>query len=235
MRNYRLHLIRHGLTESNLRGQYAGRRTDTHLCQEGIRELIDLRESYEYPAVGLVFSSPLARCIQTAGIVYPDRPLLVHNGLAEADFGEFDGKTGEELRDRADFQQWVAQSSTAPPPGGESAHEVMARAYGALDAILRHMAAQEIFDAAIVTHGGAISCILSFMALPRLPVGDRMVGNGRGYTCYANPQLWQRDHILEVAGIMPHGADSAGGMSSQMLSELQELADQGGFSLGDLT
>ena len=44
MKNYRLHLIRHGMTEANRRGAYAGRRTDVELSPEGIRELLDLRE-----------------------------------------------------------------------------------------------------------------------------------------------------------------------------------------------
>lgn len=227
MRNFRLHLVRHGLTESNLRGEYAGGRTDSPLCQEGMRELIDLRESYEYPAVGLVFSSPLIRCIQTAGIVYPGRELLVHPGLAEVDMGEFDGRTAQELQDRPDFQQWLTQSATTPPPGGESAQDLMLRVAGALDDILAHMAAQELYDAAIVTHGGVISSILSFMALPRLPLPDRMVGNGRGYTCYATPQLWQRDKIIEVAGIMPHGVTSAGEINPELLTVLGQLAQEG--------
>lgn len=223
MRNYRLHLIRHGLTESNLKGQYAGRRTDAELCPQGIRELIDLKESYEYPPVGVAFCSPLTRCIQTAGILYPDRELLVHQGLAEVDLGEFDGKTAEELKDREDFLQWVGQSATAPPPGGESPQDLLGRVAGALDAIFRQMSAEEIYDAAVVTHGGVISCILSFMALPRLPMSDRMVGNGRGYTCFVNPQLWQRDRIIEVAGIMPHGATSAGALNPELAQELEKL------------
>lgn len=230
MRNFRLHLIRHGLTESNLRGEYAGRRTDSHLCQEGIRELIDLREAYEYPPVGLVFSSPLTRCIQTAGVLYPGRELLVHQGLAEVDMGFFDGKTTEELRDRPDFQEWVSQSATSPPPGGESTQDLMLRVAGAMEDILTHMAAQELYDAAIITHGGVISSILSFMALPRLPLRDRMVANGRGYTCYATPQLWQRDKIIEVVGIMPHGATQAGGLNPEARRAIEQLAEAGGYT-----
>ena len=36
MRNYRLHFIRHGMTASNEKGAYAGRRTDAELSAEGI-------------------------------------------------------------------------------------------------------------------------------------------------------------------------------------------------------
>ena len=44
MKNYRLHFIRHGMTDSNKRGAYAGRRTDAELSVEGIRGLLRLKE-----------------------------------------------------------------------------------------------------------------------------------------------------------------------------------------------
>ena len=142
MKNYNLHFIRHGQTESNTRPEYCGRRTDVPLSLKGIQELIDLRETYEYPPVGVVFSSPMTRCIQTAGILYPDRELLAHEGLAEMDFGEFDGKTWAELKDRPDFQEWISHSNSAPPPGGESTLDLLGRLAGALDAIICHMSSK---------------------------------------------------------------------------------------------
>ena len=46
MKSYTIHLIRHGITEGNLLGQYIGR-TDSPLAAEGIRALQDLKEKYE--------------------------------------------------------------------------------------------------------------------------------------------------------------------------------------------
>lgn len=169
MKNYRLHLIRQGITEGNLKGQYCGRRTDTPLCIEGMRELIGLREDYEYPAVGVIFCSPKTSCIQTAGIVYPKQELLTHPGLDEADLGEFDGKTINELQDNEQFVQWLAKSSSAPPPNGENPMDMLGRIAGAMDAIVRYLSREEIFDAALITHGSVISAILGSMSLPRLP------------------------------------------------------------------
>ena len=42
MKNYRLHFIRHGMTDSNKRGANAGRRTDAERSVEGIRGLLRL-------------------------------------------------------------------------------------------------------------------------------------------------------------------------------------------------
>ena len=43
MRTYQLHLIRHGLTEGNLKGLYVGSGTDLPLCPEGAAQLEALR------------------------------------------------------------------------------------------------------------------------------------------------------------------------------------------------
>lgn len=222
MKNYRLHLIRHGLTESNRRGAYAGRRTDAELAPEGIRELIALKEEYEYPKADLVLCSPLTRCIQTAGVLYPDAELQVVPSMAEIDFGEFDGRTLEELRDREDFRRWLADSLREAPPGGESMEEFSRRVAVGLSSILAHVMQNEVRDTAVVTHGGVIRAILGSMALPRLAPGQMMVGNGRGYTCYVTPQLWMRDRIIEVAGILPYGAANAAVLNPELAAALEE-------------
>lgn len=59
MRNYRLNLIRHGLTEGNLLGQYLGSGTDSPLCQEGVDRLVELREKFVYPKVDKLYVSPM--------------------------------------------------------------------------------------------------------------------------------------------------------------------------------
>lgn len=225
MKNYRLHLIRHGRTEANRRGAYAGRRTDVELSPEGIRELIELRERYEYPPVDVVFCSPMTRCIQTAGVLYPQAELQVVPSMAEMDFGEFDGCTLEEMgaEQREQFRRWMENSFTEAPPGGESMEEFGRRVATGLSAILAHVMQRELTDAAVVTHGGVIRAILSAMALPRLSPGQMLVGNGRGYTCFASPQLWMRDRIIEVAGVMPHGAAAAAEVDPALLEAVQRL------------
>lgn len=227
MKNYRLHFIRHGMTEANRRGAYAGRRTDVELSPEGIRELISLKEEYEYPKVDLVLCSPLTRCIQTAGVLYPQAELQVVPSLAEIDFGEFDGLTLEDLRDREDYRRWIANSIKEAPPGGESMEDFSRRVAVGLSSILAHIMQEQIQDTAIVTHGGVIRAILGTMALPRLAPAQMMVGNGRGYTCYASPQLWMRDRVIEVAGIMPHGAANAATLNPELAAMLKEAEGLG--------
>lgn len=211
MKNFRLHFIRHGMTQANKEGRYVGGRTDYELCGEGIKELIDLRECYEYPAVGMVYMSPMARCVQTAGILYPGREVTIIPQLREVDFGDFEGKTIGELQENEDYLDWIANSNEIGPPGGESGQDFLCRLVEGMRFILDDMMKNELYDAAVVTHGGVIMTLLSALGMPRRPMQDWLVGNGRGYTCFVTPQLWLRDGLLEVAGIMPHGAETAYG------------------------
>ncbi len=206
MRNYRLHFIRHGMTEGNLKGQYVGR-TDQEVCLEGIRQLVQLRETHLYPEVQRVFCSPLTRCVQTGGILYPERPLQIVHGLAELHFGEYEGKTMDELKDRPDFQSWLASSLSTAPPGGESGQEFTARIIDGVEQIFRQMMDQSLSDVAVITHGGVIMTLLHAVGLPKGEFRDWYSSNGQGYSVAMSAQMWMRDGAFEIQGQIPVGAD----------------------------
>ena len=92
MKNYRIHLLRHGKTLANEQGRFVGR-TDVPLSEDGIAQLRDLSRNYEYPGVQKVYSSPLMRCVQTAEILYPAFEPVTIEGLREYDFGKYENKT----------------------------------------------------------------------------------------------------------------------------------------------
>ena len=72
MKYYKLHLIRHGLTQGNLDGLYVGSATDLPLCAEGRAQLKTLRKDFVYPRVDTLFVSPLLRAKETAEILFPE-------------------------------------------------------------------------------------------------------------------------------------------------------------------
>ena len=61
-------LLRHSITAGNLEGRYIGSRTDEPLCPDGIA----LLENFVYPFVERIYVSPMKRCIQTAGLIWPE-------------------------------------------------------------------------------------------------------------------------------------------------------------------
>ena len=95
MKSFRVHLIRHGLTDANLSGRYAGS-TDVDLSTEGIARLNKLKGEATYPTVDKIFCSPLVRCRHTAKILYPEHDdLIIDKDFAECNLGEWEGKTPE--------------------------------------------------------------------------------------------------------------------------------------------
>ena len=48
MKYYKLHLIRHGLTQGNLDGRYIGSGTDLPLCAEGRAQLEELKAKFQW-------------------------------------------------------------------------------------------------------------------------------------------------------------------------------------------
>ena len=116
MRSYKLHLIRHGLTEGNLLGQYLGSGTDSPLCQSGIERLEMLREKFTCPWPEKLYVSPMKRTIETAEIIYPDHDYTIIADLRECHFGEFEGRTFQELMViDPNFAKWLDPNSGYQP------------------------------------------------------------------------------------------------------------------------
>ena len=97
-------LIRHGATAGNLKKRYIGR-TDQPLCAAGEAQLRRLAD--DLPPCDHLFCSPLLRCRQTAQLLWPGVEQTVVDELRETDFGPFEGKNHEELKDDPLYQAWI--------------------------------------------------------------------------------------------------------------------------------
>jgi ribonuclease H / adenosylcobalamin/alpha-ribazole phosphatase len=144
-------LLRHGVTAHTLGKMFSGSGgSNPPLNDEGQAQAARAGEwlrqwsSYGIDAqlsdsIVAVHSSPLQRCQQTAGIVAERLGLSVEvdDDLAEADFGEWDGRTYPEVSERwpDEFEAWIGSTAVAPP-GGESIDNVAVRAGGALHRLL---------------------------------------------------------------------------------------------------
>ncbi len=79
-------LIRHGETEYNKEKRYQGQ-TDVPLSDEGRAAI---KRAPFNP--DLVYTSPLSRAAETAGILFPDVPKVSVDGIKEMNFGVFEGR-----------------------------------------------------------------------------------------------------------------------------------------------
>lgn len=199
MKNYYLYLIRHGLTQGNLDGKYIGQ-TDLSLCPEGEKTIRELVDAEIYPEVGKVYSSPLARCLETAELIYPEHKLMIVDEISEMNFGEFEGKTQAQLRDLREYTEWLRGGPEACPPNGERFEEFSLRCIEGLDTIFNDMIRREVTRAACITHGGVITNLLSGFGLPKGKPADFMCGPGEGFEIILSTFLWQKGPAFEISG-----------------------------------
>lgn len=206
MKTFKLHLIRHGLTRGNLEGLYVGGGTDLPLCDEGRHDLKVFKSRFVYPAPDTVFTSPLARAVETADILFPAAGhRLVVPQLREANFGVFEGRKMEDLVKDPEFARWMDPASGFVPEGAEPTMEFHARCADTLHKLLEYMIRSEVTEAACVTHGGVIMSMLAQSALPRRPAEQWMADPGCGYTVQTDVAMWMRDKLVEAVAIQPAG------------------------------
>lgn len=206
MKTFKLHLIRHGLTRGNLDGLYVGGGTDLPLCDEGLQDLAVLKNRFTYPAPDTVFTSPLARAVETADLLFPEAThRLVVPQLREANFGVFEGRRMEDLVKSPQFARWMDPAAGFTPEGAEPTMDFHARCADTLHKLLEYMIRSEVTEAACVTHGGVIMSMLAQLALPRRPAEQWMADPGCGYTVQTDVAMWMRDKLVEAIAIQPAG------------------------------
>lgn len=177
----RVTVLRHGKTESNLQHRYLGR-TDEELCPLGREELLRKKEAGIYPAQpDCAVCSPMRRCIQTLQLLYPKLPFAVEQELRETDFGAFEGKTYEQLKDDAAYQQWLATNCEGPVPQGESRAQMSQRCCAAFARQVERAILEGKEQLLIVAHGGSVMAILERYAAPAQEFYQFHVENGDGY------------------------------------------------------
>ncbi|MBQ7957160.1 MAG: histidine phosphatase family protein [Clostridia bacterium] len=203
MKSYYIYLYRNGLTDSNLEGKYIGH-TDVPLSEDGIKQINQMKEDYEYPEVDVVFTSPLKRCTETAKLVHPDKTPLVINDLIEYNFGEYEGRIAEELKENELFKRWLSGEAGVEPPFGESNEAFAQRISDCFIKIVDGLLKTGTTKSAIFTHGGVIMYILAAFGIPEAPMHEWMMPCGCGYAIRITPGIWSRGRKFEAIAEVPY-------------------------------
>ncbi len=202
MKSYVIHFIRHGAIDETLSGKYIGT-NDVSLSDKGKAALRRLDFEYSYPGAKVVFTSPLKRCTQTCAVLYPELTPLVIANLSECNFGEWEGKTADELSDDDTFKKWLAGDNSVKPPRGESNADFVRRICKMFESIVEGLMKTGTTESVIVTHGGVIMTLLAVYGLPQAKPFEWTTDNGCGYSVRITPMLWQRDKVCEVFDVIP--------------------------------
>ena len=154
-------LIRHGETEWNREHRFLGR-SDIPLNNTGHRQARQMAERLREIPFNHLYSSPLARAVETANCIRALHQLPVRRleGITELDQGELEGKLGSALVNEypAFFDAWRQDPTHVRVPGGETLAECQTRCVATLRSVLRGHSASDTI--AVVSHKVAISGII---------------------------------------------------------------------------
>lgn len=98
-----IYIVRHGETNYNVEGRYAGR-IDVPLNDNGIKQAYLIKEKLKDIKFDKVFSSPLKRAYETATIICGDKYNIIKDDrLIERSNGELEGRLKKEIKEYIDF------------------------------------------------------------------------------------------------------------------------------------
>jgi broad specificity phosphatase PhoE/ribonuclease HI len=151
-------LVRHGVTEHTLDKRFSSGTTGKNpgLSEDGRAQA---RATADWLAplaeeVDALVSSPSRRAKETAEIIAArlDKKVELDEGLAEMEFGAWDGLTYAEVSERHadDLDAWLG-SLDHPPGGGESFTQVQARVHASLERLLETYPGRTVLAVSHVT------------------------------------------------------------------------------------
>ena len=192
--------IRHLRTPGNEKRQYIGR-TDESLSDRALEGFLSRKN--RYPAVKSVIASPMKRCIETARLIYPEAEIRTEPLLRECDFGLFEGKTYEELKDHPVYIEWLESGGMTAFPEGEPQELFRNRCAEGVQKWIDILLEEKAESAAFVVHGGTIMASLSRLAEEPHDFYHWQVENGGGYEALVTEREWLngRKHLKEVRRI----------------------------------
>ena len=198
----RIILIRHLCTPGNEKHQYIGT-TDESLSEDAVERF--RKEGRVYPRAEQIIASPMKRCLETAGLIYPGRDIRTEPGLRECGFGEFEGKTYEQLKDHPAYMKWLDCGGMTAFPGGEGQEEFRSRCVESMKKWIRSLLGEHAQSAAFVVHGGTIMAVLEKLSVEQKGFYHWQVENGGGYEAEVMEEDWMegKEILKNISKINP--------------------------------
>ena len=198
MSNKKIYLIRHGRTEANEARIYCGA-TDLPLSENGAKDIEKMREYYQnlVPGKAKYFTTGMKRTNQTFEILFEKNGKLpecgVVTGFKEINFGIFELKAYNDLKDDSQYITWISGNYESNiPPEGESGDQMSERILKAFADFLQTTDEESV----VVCHGGTAYYIMRYL----FPEENKNLfewepKNGCGYVIELKDGKWSYEKI----------------------------------------
>ncbi len=155
-------LLRHGEPSGGVR--FRGNGCDDPLNEQGWRQMwLAVGESVHWPW-DAVLCSPLSRCHDFAEALCARKPtpLRIVQDLREVGFGEWEGRTRDEIRAQRSeqYRAFYTDPVANRPPGAEPLADFRRRVEAVLDSEIRGVPSQRLL---VVTHAGVIRAAIGWV------------------------------------------------------------------------
>ena len=156
----KLLLIRHGLTDYNLKNQYCGFR-NIGLNKIGKAQVKRIKARLKNLKIDKIYCSDLKRSYQTAKIIFGNRCRIVKDkNLREINFGIWEGLNYKQISKRFPkiYKRWLKNPFGVDIPFGEKVSDFIKRIKKELKKIIKNNPDKTV---ALVTHLGPMRIILN--------------------------------------------------------------------------
>lgn len=201
MNKIKLYLIRHGKTYCNEKQLYCGK-SDIELSENGIKELNENLKIYDYPKCEYYFTSGAKRANKTLEILYPNKKYEIHKKLFEYDFGDFELKSYNDLKDKKEYIKWINDDTdNVCCENGESRSQFKERIKTGFEDLIKYLSENNIKSAVGVTHGGTIGMLLEMFYDDSKKFYEYQPKNGEGYEITIELEENNKFNISEIKKI----------------------------------
>lgn len=168
-------LVRHGQNEWVEKKRLAGWIPDIHLNEEGRQQAAALAERLAHLPLAALYSSPVARCVETATYISRASNLEVQelDALGEVRYGEWEGAEIEALSKEKSWYAVQHFPSRFRFPQGEALREVQARAVAGLEMLATQHEKTDLI--AVVSHADLIKLVLAHYLGVHIDLFQRVV------------------------------------------------------------
>ncbi|KOS68613.1 hypothetical protein AEA09_08675 [Lysinibacillus contaminans] len=183
-------LMRHAPTRENIEKRYLGW-TNAPLLDDSVLPEVDLN-------VTKVYGSDLMRCQQTAARYFPLANYVPETRFRESNFGDFEGKTYDELKSDDRYCEWLDNPVENIPPNGEGFDTFCARVIDGFLALPK-----EEQDYVLVVHGGVIRTLLVHFAPEEKPFWSYDVPHHVMFTLIFSQKAWKEGARCMSLSVVP--------------------------------
>lgn len=187
-------LVRHGQTDWNISRRVMGK-LPIPLNDIGRKQAEAVCQALGEVAVAALYHSPHLRTEETAAAIKGAKACAFtpHSSLREVEYGDWEGKSFEELKAHEAFSVYFTDPGACQVPGGECMREVQERTVACIESLRERHAGETVV---LVSHSDVIkTALVHYLTLPLSALHRLCIDNGSISCLLLSPSI---DRVVAI-------------------------------------